>query len=145
METVPPVADQLTAVFVAPLTVAVNCCEPPVNSEAETGEIDTAAGTLTVTAADADLVESATLVAVAVYVPLVVGAVYRPLDDTVPPLIDQVTLVLADPVTLAVNCCEPPASSEAETGEIDTATGTLTVTVADADLVESATLVAVTV
>ena len=145
METVPPVAAHVTAAFVLPVTVAENCCEPPVSSEAEIGEIDTATGTLTVIAADADLVESATLVAVTVYVPPVDGAVYRPLDDTVPPLIDQVTLVLADPVTLAVNCCEPPASSEAETGEIDTATGALTLTVADADLVVSATLVTVTV
>jgi len=39
-----------------------------------------------------------------------------------------------------------PVESDAEPGEIDTATtGALTVTVADADFVESAALVAVTV
>ena len=36
METVPPVADQDRAVFLDPVTVAVNCCVPPVSSEAET-------------------------------------------------------------------------------------------------------------
>ncbi len=62
-----------------------------------------------------------------------------------PPVADQVTAVLLEPLTLAVNCCVPPVSSEAEVGEIVTATGALTVTVADADLVVSATLVAFTV
>jgi hypothetical protein len=51
--------------------------------------------------------------------------VYIPLDDTVPPVADQVTLVLAVPLTVAVNCRVPPASSEAEAGEIETATGAL--------------------
>ncbi len=62
-----------------------------------------------------------------------------------PAVADQVTAVLLEPLMLAVNCCVPPVSSEAEIGEIVTATGALTVTVADADLVLSATLVAVTV
>lgn len=39
----PPVADQLTAVLVEPLTVAVNCCVLPACIDAEVGE------TLTVT------------------------------------------------------------------------------------------------
>jgi hypothetical protein len=73
------------------------------------------------------------------------GAVYRPLEETLPAVADQVTAVLLLPLTVAVNCCVPPVSSEVETGEIDTATGALTVTVAEADLVLSATLVAVTV
>ena len=30
VETVPPVADHVTAVFEVPVTVAVNCCVPPV-------------------------------------------------------------------------------------------------------------------
>ncbi len=51
---------------------------------------------------------------------------------------------MLEPLTLAVNCCVPPVSSEAEIGEIVTATAP-TLTVADADLVLSATLVAVTV
>lgn len=34
---VPPVADQVTAVLPVPVTVAVNCCVPPVWSNAELG------------------------------------------------------------------------------------------------------------
>ena len=66
METVPPVADQVTAVFVEPVTVAVNCCVAPVSSAAESGEMDTATtgGVVTVTVAEADLVLLAWLVAV---------------------------------------------------------------------------------
>jgi len=53
---------------------------------------------------------------------------------------------LLEPVTLAVNCCVPLVCSEAEVGEMETATaGALTVTVADADFVVTAALVAVTV
>lgn len=49
-----------------PLTVAVNCCVPPVSSDADTGErlIDTVAVAVTVIAAEAEAVGSATLVAV---------------------------------------------------------------------------------
>jgi hypothetical protein len=37
------------------------------------------------------------------------GAVYSPVAFMLPtPLIDQVTAVLAEPVTVAVNCCLPP-------------------------------------
>jgi hypothetical protein len=71
-ETLPAAADQVTAVLLVPVTVAVNWRVPPVNSEAEAGEIDTATGALTptatgaltATAAEADLVVSALLVAV---------------------------------------------------------------------------------
>jgi hypothetical protein len=102
-------------------------------------------GTLTVTLADADLLESATLVAVTVYVPATLGAVKRP-EEMVPPVTAQVTVVLLLPVTVAVNCCVAPTDKEAERGESDTAiTGALTVTVAEADFVVSATLVAFTV
>jgi len=67
-ETLPAVADQFTAVLLLPVTVAVNCCVPLLNIEADTGEIVTATtgAALTVTVADADLVESATLVALTV-------------------------------------------------------------------------------
>jgi len=66
-EIVPPVADQVTAVLLLPVTVAVNCCVPPVARDAEPGAMDTATtGGLTATVADADLVESALLVAVTV-------------------------------------------------------------------------------
>ena len=143
----PPVAVQVTDVLLLPVTLAVNCCVALPASEAEPGEIDTATtGALTVTVADADLVESATLVAVTVKVPAVVDAVYSPLEETLPPVADHATDVLLVPLMLAVNCWVPLVSIEAETGEMLTATtGALTVTVAEADLLESATLVAVTV
>lgn len=131
-----------------PVTPAVNVCVPPVNIEAETGEMVTeTTGALTVTVAEADLVESAALVAVTVKLPAVLGAVNRPDVEMEPPLADQVTAVLLEPVTVAVNCCVPPVASEAEPGLTETATvwGAVTVTVAEADWVESATLVAVTV
>ncbi len=71
---------------------------------------------------------------------------YRPLEDTVPAVADQVTAVLLLPLTLAVNCWVPPLNIEAEIGEMVTATtGALTVTVAKADFVGSAALVAFTV
>ena len=35
-----------------------------------------------------------------------------------PAVADQVTALLLEPFTVAVNCCVPPAGSEAETGEI---------------------------
>ncbi len=68
-----------------------------------------------------------------------------PLVVMVPPVAVQVTAVLVVPVTVAVNCWVPPVMSEAEVGAMLTATGIVTVTVAEADFVESATLVAVTV
>jgi len=61
------------------------------------------------------------------------------------PARDHVTAVLVAFVTVAVNCCVPPISSVTLVGEIATATGGATVTVAVADLVVSATEVAVTV
>ena len=64
---VPPVADQVTAVFVVPVTVAVNCWVSPVCSDAVVVLMVTATGgggAVTVTVAAADLVGSATLVAV---------------------------------------------------------------------------------
>ncbi len=64
----------------------------------------------------------------------------------VPPVVVQVTAVLVVPVTVAVNCWVAPVESGAVPGASDTATtAALTVTVADADFVESAALVAVTV
>ena len=100
---------------------------PLISIEAEVGSIDTATTGVAVTAtvAEADLVLLASLVAVTVYVPVVVGAVYRPLDDTVPPVAHQVTASFLEPVTVAVNCCVPLVSSIADTGEIDTVTAAL--------------------
>jgi hypothetical protein len=70
VEMVPPVADQVTAVFVEPLTLAVNCLVPPVAKEAEIGlmatEITDEEEDVTVTVAEADFVVSAELFAVTV-------------------------------------------------------------------------------
>ena len=103
VETVPPVADQVTAVLLVPVTVAVNCCVPPVSSEADVGLIPTETSA-TFMVAEADFVGSAALVAVTVNVPTVLGAVYSPLVETAPPVADQVTAVLLVPLTVAVNC-----------------------------------------
>ena len=64
----------MTAVLLLPVTVAVNCCVPPVCNEAEVG-LTLTATKVTVIVADADFVLSATLVAVTVKVPAVLGAV----------------------------------------------------------------------
>ena len=65
-EIVPPVADQVTAVLLVPVTVAVNCWVPLVNIEAEVGEMVTATGALTVTVAEAEAEVLALLLAVTV-------------------------------------------------------------------------------
>jgi hypothetical protein len=115
-----PDTDQVTAVFVAPLTVAENCCCPLT----ETCVVDGATVTETevedsiTTEAEADFVESATEVAVTVAragLGIVAGAVYNPVEVIVPhdpatqpiPETDHVTPVLELPVTFAVNCCWP--------------------------------------
>ena len=61
----------------------------------------------------------------------------------VPAVADQLTDVLVLPVTVAVNCWVVPVWTEAEVGLMLTATR-VTDTVAEADFVVSATLVAVT-
>ena len=75
------------------------------------------------------------------------GAVYTPAVVIEPPVPDQVTEVLVEPVTVAVNCCCASADNDTEVGliEIDTDTGADTAIVAFADFVVSATLVAVKV
>src|SRR5882762_5559627 len=85
--TVPADADQATAVLLVPDTYAVNCCCPALGRPTALGEseTDTWTGWVTVTKAEADLVESAALVAVIVYVPAEDGAVYKPPLVTVPP------------------------------------------------------------
>jgi hypothetical protein len=68
--------------------------------------------------------------------------------ETVPPVVDQVTAVLLEPVTVAENCFAPPVTTEVDVGliVIETAGGAaVTVTVAEADFNGSATLVAVMV
>ena len=58
--------DQVTAVFVEPVTLVVNCCVCDAARVFVAGLIDTATGGFTVTVATADLDGSATLVAVTV-------------------------------------------------------------------------------
>src|SRR5216684_570067 len=113
---VPPLAIQVTTVFELPVTVAVNCCVAPVWRLAEAGliVIDTTGGVVvTVTAAEAFFVVSATLVAVTVNVPADAVAVYNPPAVMVPPVAVHVTDVFVLPVTVAVNCCVPPTCTEA--------------------------------
>ena len=109
-----------------------------------------------VTAAVANFVLSATLVARTETVlgeGATVGAVYKPVAETVPqaapaqpvPVTLQVTAVFVVPVTVSVNCCVPPARTVTVVGLTVTETTARMVTVAEADLVLSATLVAVTV
>ena len=72
---------------------------------------------------------------------------YRPLaemDPGAPELIAQVTAVLLLPVTVAVNCCVWPRNMLTVPGLTVSATG-CRVTVALADLLTSAALVAITV
>lgn len=77
---------------------------------------------MTVTLAEADFVVSAKLVTVTVKLPAVDGAVYKPADEIVPPVAAQVTAVLLDPVTVAVNVCVPPEVRLTLVGAILTAT-----------------------
>ncbi len=112
--------------------------------EAAVGLIATETGAVTVTVALADLVESATLVAFTVYAPAVVGAVYSPELEIVPPVADHVTALLPLPLIVAENCCVAPDARLTNDGAIATdTTGAETVTVAVADLVASTILVAV--
>jgi positive regulator of sigma E activity len=78
VEIVPPVADQVTAVLLVPLTAAVNCRVVPVTNDADVGLMLTAISggdAVTVTVAEADLLTSAALVALTVNAPAVLGAV----------------------------------------------------------------------
>ena len=70
-----------------------------------------------------------------------------PVPDTVPPVAVHVTAVLELPVTVAVKLCVPPVDKLAVVGEIvtDTGAGAVTVIVALALFVASATLFAVIV
>jgi hypothetical protein len=105
-----------------------------------------------VRAAEAVLLESALLVAVTVSEPALVGAVYVPDELIAPNAAVHVTdLSAIVPWTDDVNCFELPAATVAVVGEteIELTTGVDpgvdTVTLAEADFVLSATLVAVTV
>jgi hypothetical protein len=62
-----PLTDQVTAGFEVPVTVAVNCCVPPITTLAVAGEMPTVTG-ISVTVAEADRVGSTTDVAFTVAV-----------------------------------------------------------------------------
>ena len=159
-----PSTAQVTAVLLLPVTVAVRAAVAPAVTLAVPGLSDTAtaAGTWTVTVAEANLVLSAALVALMVWLPAADGAVYvtlPPLPVRVPtlalppdtPSTVQATAVLLLPVTVAVRAALAPAATLTALGFSDTATGAagvcgpVTVTVAEADLVLLKSLVAVTI
>jgi len=141
--------DHVTFVLASPETVAVNCCVWPCPRIAVPGATVTVTGGTRLTLAVADFEVSETLVAVTVTVwaeVTVAGAVYSPAPLIVPvPAgeIDQVTFVLASPVTVAVNCRVAEGPKLAVVG--DTMTEGRRVRTALPLLELSATLVATTV
>lgn len=113
-----PLTFQVTALFVAPDTVAVNCLSAQARIVTFCGATVTVTGpgggAVIVTTADADFDVSATLRAVTLTVAgegTLAGAVYRPLLLTVPtvelppatPFTSHVTAVFDVPVTDALN------------------------------------------
>jgi hypothetical protein len=76
---------------------------------------------------------------------MLAGAVYNPLDEIVPTgaFRDQVTAVLVDPDTAAINCRVCPAITVAAAGDNTIVTVGTSVITALAVLVRSARLVAV--
>ena len=119
----PRCAIQVTDLLLAvPWTAAENCNVPSVVADGEAGEIDTeltpeADDALTVTMAEADLVVSATLVAVTVAVPAADGAVYTPAEVIVPDVAAQVTAeFVVVPCTVAANGMLPLGVAVAEAG-----------------------------
>ena len=144
--------NHVTAVFPEPpVTFAVNCWDWEAERLAVAGVTDTDTGASSETDALADLVGSATLVAVTVTVwaeAIAAGAVYRPVLVMAPTLglIDHVTAVFPEPpMTLAVNCWVWEAERLAVVGAAVTNTGASSEIDALADLVRSLALVAVTV
>jgi hypothetical protein len=147
-----------TEVFEVPVTCAENWREADAAIVAEVGEMVTWTTGTMVTAELADLVGSATEVAVTERnggLGGTAGAINRPDWFTVPqivpaqpvPVIFQVTAVLEEPLTIALNCfCAfTPICAVVGEMEIATATPEEIVTVAEADLVGSESNVAVTV
>jgi hypothetical protein len=148
-------------VFEFPVTAALYCCVVAVGTVSPLGLTVMATTGTTVTAAEADFVESAELTAVTVTLAgegATDGAEYtalKPLVDSDPqpappqpvPVTFQLTLVLDVPVTPALKDCVPAVSTEALAGLRlnNTAAAATIVTLAEADFVGSAALVALTV
>ena len=153
----PALAVQFTAVFVVPVTIAEKDCMPPVSRLTLEGDTLTAMIGWMVTAAEADLVGSATLVAVTVTVAGVgtaAGAVYTPVVaftvTTVEfpfssPFTVQVTAVFAVPVTVGVKVCVAPTNTLAVVGEMDTTTAGRIAVVVEPEKPAGLTVVAVIV
>src|SRR5438552_10859377 len=147
------------------VTVAVNCCVFVTSTLAVVGETDTAIGGVTVAVAVADFVASAADVATTLtfgFAGTVPGAVYvaafplevvagamvpQPGEHNVPLCVSvQFTpLLLGSFATVAVNCCVVFTLTLAVGGETDSPIAGVTVRVAVADFVVSATDVAITV
>jgi hypothetical protein len=138
----PPLTDQVTAVLVEPVTVAVKVLVASWFTVAVAGLMLIATG-FTVTVAVPDPCGVAALLAVMVKVPAAAGAVYKPVALIVPAEQDHVTAVLVLPVMAAVNCWVAPWLRVTVAGLTTTFTGTVAVAVAF--LVASALLVAVMV
>ena len=114
-----PLTCQVTAVFVVPVTVAVNCCVVKIGTEVGLGVMVTVTDCATVTMAEPEAAGFATETAVTVTVAglgMVLGAVYSPVALMVPtvalppatPFTCQVTAVFVVPETVAVNWSVAP-------------------------------------
>lgn len=103
--------DQLRLGSTAPQTLADNCCVLPVSTAAVNTLIVTLMPVMTVIVEVEFHVGCETLTALTLCVPELAGAVYKPLELTVPTVLfppnllstNHVTLVLLVPVTVAVN------------------------------------------
>jgi hypothetical protein len=155
-----PATLHVTPVVELPTTDACNCSVPPAATEELLGVTTTTMPDIIVMTADADLLGSATLVTTTFTVAgegATIGALYTaetellasvPQDDPLQPAPFKLhtTFVFVVPATVAVNELSPAAGTEALVGLMPSrmATAVTTVTFAEADLVGSATLVAVT-
>ena len=123
LEIVPAVVDHSTEVLLVPVTEAENCLVVPAVSVAVVGFKVTlmfVGEGFTVTVAEAFAVDEAALVAVTVAyeVAETVGAVSTPVLEMEPAVVDQITAVFVVPLTVDVNCCEPPEVNVELVGEI---------------------------
>ena len=123
---VPQFADQVTELFVLPVTVAVNCSVVFTLIEPDAGLMATTTvgggPALTVTFAEAESAPFAMLVAVTVQEDAVEGAVYSPLELIVPQVVDHATEVFVLPVTVAANSSVVSTLIESVAGLTVTAT-----------------------
>ena len=165
---VPPVAVHVTLVFVDPVTLALNCNESPSWMPAPVGVTETATGAVAVPDSDTEAFETLLVIATEpVNVPAELGANFTVRLAELPAgmLIGNDAPTRLKPVPVAVapvtDSADPPVFESVmfrvefvpvsklpkfnEDGETESVPGAgFTVTVADADFVGSATLVAMT-